>query len=98
MIPHITHLQFAVLAALAQGEEKPGKYIRHILAAKGQVFSGPGFYQMMARLEKAGYLMGRYDQQMVDKQIIRERKYALLTAGYQALNETREFYRAEITE
>jgi len=64
-LPEITHLQFSVLAFL-RSDEQPGKAVREQLAGLGLKRSGPAFYQLMARLEDAELVDGRYDQKIVE--------------------------------
>ena len=90
-LPRITHLQFSVLASL-QGGEQPGKKIREQLGALGMRRSGPAFYQLMSRLEDAGLVEGRYDQRVIDGQIIKERCYSISAAGVAEWEATRDFY------
>ena len=92
-IPDITHLQFLVLGILRAGE-RPGRFVRRALARHGIARTGPAFYQMMARLEDAGWIDGFYTQEVVDAQIIKERRYRVKPAGVRAWNSTRDFYAA----
>ena len=96
-MPVVTHLQFLVLGLL-RGGERPGRYLRRALAKRGIARSAPAFYQMMARLEDAGFVEGAYDQKIVDGQIIKERRYTLAPAGDQAWTSTRAFYTEAIAE
>lgn len=90
-LPAITHLQFLVLGALADGEQA-GRHLRALLQTFGVKNSGPAFYQMMARLEEAGYVEGWYAQQVMDGQHLKERRYRLARPGQRAHDETRAFY------
>jgi DNA-binding PadR family transcriptional regulator len=90
-IPSITHLQFSVLAYL-QGGERSGKSVRGQLGDLGMRRSGPAFYQLMSRLEDAGLVAGRYDQKVIDGQIIKERFYTVSEEGLDAWTSTRDFY------
>jgi DNA-binding PadR family transcriptional regulator len=90
-IPEITHLQFLVLGML-RGGERPGRFVRRALARHGIDRTGPAFYQMMARLEDAGFVTGEYDQKIVGGQIIKERRYTLTSRGDAAWTTTRAFY------
>lgn len=90
-LPPITHLQFSVLAFL-HGGEQAGKSVRRHLADLGMRRSGPAFYQLMSRLEDAGLVRGRYDQQVIDGQIIKERRYTISDEGLRAWQATRDFY------
>lgn len=89
----LSQLQFLVLGTLLQGE-RLGREIREDLQRFGIKRSGPSFYQLMSRLEEADLAKGRYQQNIVDSQIIRERTYRLTAAGrrawddYRSLNET----------
>ena len=90
-LPEITHLQFLVLASLLDGEQS-GRFLRLKLDEIGERKSGPAFYQMMARLEDAGLVRGRYEQKIVEGQIIKERRYRVTAAGHAACNQVYEFY------
>lgn len=90
-IPQITHLQFSVLGFLQSGEPA-GKEVRAHLRDLGMRRSGPAFYQLMSRLEDAGLVVGRYDQKVVDGQIIKERRYMISDEGRDAWRATRDFY------
>jgi DNA-binding PadR family transcriptional regulator len=96
-VPRITHLQFLVLVALRAGE-RPGRYIRRVLARHGVRRTGPAFYQMMARLEDAGLVAGAYDQKVIGGQMIKERRYTLTASGESAWSATRAFYSDAIEE
>jgi len=96
-IPEITHLQFLVLGMLRGGERR-GRHVRRALARRGVERTGPAFYQMMARLEDAGLVIGEYEQKIVDGQIIKERRYALTPRGDAAWTSTRAFYSDAIEE
>jgi DNA-binding PadR family transcriptional regulator len=90
-LPSLSHLQIAVLGALVGGELK-GREIRGELKQARVTHSGPAFYQMMARLEDAGFVAGWYEQKVVAGQIIKERRYRITPAGRRAWREARDFY------
>ena len=90
-IPRLSHIQFLTLIFLSKGM-LTGRELREALAGSGVRRSGPGFYQIMARLEDAGFVAGRYQQEIVDGQIIRERCYRATAIGRRACAESREFY------
>ncbi len=90
-LPELTHLQFAILACLMHGEQS-GQHVRDELAKLRYRKSGPAFYQLMARLEDAGFVAGRYEQKTIDGQPVKERRYKLLAGGQRAYNATIEFY------
>ena len=89
--PKLTHLQFSILGYIAGGAAS-GKEIRAALKRDGMRRSGPAFYQVMSRLEDAGWVKGDYRQQVIDGQIIRERFYDLTPAGTRAQRLSAEFY------
>jgi DNA-binding PadR family transcriptional regulator len=90
-IPQLTHLQFLVVSELLRGEKR-GRDLRARLRAENVRQSGPGFYQMMAALEDAGFVAGRYEQEVIDGQIIRQRHYKVNPTGKKAWQESRDFY------
>jgi DNA-binding PadR family transcriptional regulator len=90
-LPPITHLQFLVLEALTGGEQA-GRDVRAMLWAHAVKSSAPAFYQMMGRLEDAGFVEGWYDQKLVGGQNVKERRYRLTRRGERALADTRAFY------
>jgi DNA-binding PadR family transcriptional regulator len=91
MLPEITHLQYLILATLQDGE-LAGRALRTLLATAGHGMSGPAFYQLMARLEDAGLVQGRYRQTVVEGQALKERVYTITGQGSRVREETRNFY------
>jgi DNA-binding PadR family transcriptional regulator len=90
-IPELSHLQFLVLAQLIAAD-RTGRQIRAGLKPYRVRQSGPAFYQMMARLEKAGLVSGWYTQEVIDGQIIKERNYRVTAEGRRAWRESLRFY------
>jgi DNA-binding PadR family transcriptional regulator len=90
-IPKLSHTQFAVLSVLME-EPASGRRLRGCLAELGFRQGGPAFYQLMARMEDANFVVGSYDQKIVKSQIIRERHYRITAVGRSAWNDTRQFY------
>jgi DNA-binding PadR family transcriptional regulator len=90
-LPAVTHLQVLVLEAVRDGDAI-GRDLRDRLAAHGVRSSAPAFYQMMGRLEEAGFVEGWYEQKLVAGQNIKERRYRITRRGRRALDETRAFY------
>lgn len=90
-LPELSHLQFCVLAHVAE-RDRTGREVRHELRALRVRQSGPAFYQMMARLEKAGLITGWYTQEVIEGQIIKERNYRATAQGRRALQESLRFY------
>lgn len=92
-IPRLTHLQFLVLGLLGGGEQ-PGRTLRDTLAAHGARRTGPAFYQLMARLERDGLVVGRYEQITANGQAVTERRYTITPQGARLWTESRDFYAA----
>jgi DNA-binding PadR family transcriptional regulator len=92
-LPRLTHLQFLVITEIARGAAR-GHDLRGRLRTAGVRQSGPAFYQMMSALEDASYVTGRYEQQIIDGQIIRERHYKVTAAGKKAADASTSFYRS----
>lgn len=90
-LPSLTHLQFLVLGTL-RGGERPGRLVRRTLADYGVRRTSAAFYQMMARLERAGLVEGWYAQVTVGDQAVTERRYGITPAGTRAWARTRRFY------
>ena len=95
--PRLSHLQFLVLGTLLH-HERLGREIREDLRHFGIKRSGPAFYQLMSRLEDAELVEGRYEQSIIDSQIIRQRTYRLKAAGRRAWNDCRRFTETVIAE
>src|SRR4051812_40061641 len=91
-LPLLTHLQFLVLGHLMGCDELSGRALREKLAESEVHRTGPAFYQLMARLGDAGFVEGRYDQKVVDGQILKERRYRITGDGVAVLDEVRDFY------
>jgi DNA-binding PadR family transcriptional regulator len=90
-LPTLSHLQVLVLECL--GTHKiSGRELRNLLAKNGAKKSGPAFYQLMARLEDAGFVEGEYSRKIVEGQIIKERWYRVTGQGERALQHTLDFY------
>ena len=96
-LPPLTHLQFLVLGILREGLQL-GSQVREELAAHGVDKSGPAFYQLMARLEDGGLVIGRYDIIDVDGQRLRQRAYRITATGHRAWDTSRDFYLAAIRQ
>lgn len=90
MLPTITNLQFVVLCELTVGE-KAGHVIRAALAKEKIKKSGPSFYQLMARLEKAKLVKGWYEKKTIKNQVIRERRYKITSKGRSAVRSFKAF-------
>jgi DNA-binding PadR family transcriptional regulator len=90
-LPSLTHLQYLVLGVL-RVEEQPGRVIRQALAGFGVRRSGPAFYQLMARLEKAKLVEGWYEQVAVGDQAVTERRYRITAEGGRLWTRAHAFY------
>ena len=93
LLPQLSHLQVRVIECLG-ANKCSGRELRDLLAAKGTKKSGPAFYQLMARLEEAGFVQGEYSQKIVEGQIIKERFYRVTGQGERALQQTLQFYQS----
>jgi DNA-binding PadR family transcriptional regulator len=90
-MPSLTPLQFLVIGSLLAGEQR-GSAVRQELARHRVRRTAPAFYQMMARVEDAGWVTGFYRQRVEDGQLLKERWYRITAAGTRAWTETRDFY------
>jgi DNA-binding PadR family transcriptional regulator len=90
-LPTLTHLQFLVLGVL-RAEDQPGRAVRQALAAYGVRRSGPAFYQLMARLERARLVEGWYEQITVNDQAVTERRYRITPEGQKLWAKAQRFY------
>ncbi|WP_010586321.1 hypothetical protein [Schlesneria paludicola] len=94
-IPSLTHLQYAVLCSLMEGTCS-GKELRELLAKGGASQSRPAFYQLMARLEEAGFVGGKPVQKIVEGITVTERQYKITAPGKRAVSETKAFYVSDL--
>ena len=91
-IPTLTHLQFAALSELIPGEISGADH-REVLRARYRIRKSlPAYYQLMSRLEDAGFVKGFYRVEAVGEHTARTRWYRILGTGVRAINETRSFY------
>jgi DNA-binding PadR family transcriptional regulator len=90
-VPEITNLQFMILGWL-MNESQSGHALRAKLATEGVSRSAPAFYQLMARLEDAKLVVGRYESRSVAGRMIKERSYKIDGKGIRAWESARDFY------
>ena len=90
-LPPLSHLQFLALGVILASDE-PGRAIRDVVADYGVHRTGAAFYQLMARLERDGLIVGWYEAIVVGDQTVRERRYRITAAGTRAWRQTRAFY------
>jgi DNA-binding PadR family transcriptional regulator len=90
-LPALTHLQYLVLGVL-RAEAQPGRVLRKALAAYGVRRSGPAFYQLMARIERAGLAEGWYEQVQAGDQSVTERRYRITPEGARLWGDAHRFY------
>jgi DNA-binding PadR family transcriptional regulator len=95
-IPKHTHQQFAVLDTLLNEGELWGRDLRAILKSQGYGSTNASFYELMDRLEKAGFVDGRYEERNVLGQLFKERKYKVTGLGQHARNEVASYYAARL--
>ena len=90
-LPALTHLHYLVLGVL-RSEEQPGRVLRQALASYGVRRSGPAFYQLMARIERARLVEGWYEQVTVGDQSVTERRYRITREGVRLWADAHRFY------
>ncbi len=90
-LPALTHLHYLVLGVL-RSEEQPGRVLRQALASYGVRRSGPAFYQLMARIERARLVEGWYEQVTVGDQSVTERRYRITREGARLWADAHRFY------
>lgn len=90
-LPEVSRLQFLVLGTLLKGAVA-GRAIRSQLDDYGVRKSGPGFYQLMARLEDAALIEGWYESKRGKGRMVRERHYRVTAQGRVAWTESSEFF------
>jgi DNA-binding PadR family transcriptional regulator len=93
-LPPLSSLQFSVLTALLAAPRN-GRELRRALRERGVRRTLAAFYQLMARLEDAGFVEGWYEQEVIRGQLIKERHYRITAAGTEAWQATRKFYAGE---
>ncbi|EGF27380.1 PadR family transcriptional regulator [Rhodopirellula baltica] len=89
-IPEITPLQSLVLGVLSKNAAS-GKEIRQELQSRGAKKSLPSFYQLMSRLEEAGFVTGSYKLISVNGKNVRERTYKITGQGRKVLQHSLDF-------
>jgi DNA-binding PadR family transcriptional regulator len=92
-MPDISPLQFLALGMLLGGEQS-GRALRAEAKRFGVRRSRAAFYQFMARLERSGFVVGRYEVVEGGDQRVTERRYAITAAGRRAWHEARAFNEA----
>jgi len=92
-VPRISALQFLALGILVAGE-RSGREIRRIARTFRLERTAAAFYQMMARLERDGFVEGWYHQIHVADQAVTERRYRITPLGHRAWSRARAFYHA----
>lgn len=92
-LPDITHLQYLVLSELFN-KERAGRDIRASLLASGVKQTAPAFYQLMARMEDAGWIEGWYEQKVIDGVGVKARWYRIVGKGRRVAEAVEAFYAA----
>jgi hypothetical protein len=90
-LPDLTHLQMLLIEVLG-ARRMSGKELRAALKQVGVNKTCPAFYQLMARMEQAGFVAGDYEDKSVDGVPIRERFCRLTGHGSKSYDATRRFY------
>ena len=90
-LPELTGLQFLIIETIG-GKKMLGAELRERLKEHKVHKTGPAFYQLMARLEDAKLVEGKYEQKVIDGQIIKQRCYRVTGLGDRTRHATLEFY------
>jgi hypothetical protein len=90
-VPELTRLQFLIIETIG-AKKMLGADLREQLKRHKVRKTGPAFYQLMARLEEAKLVEGWYEQEVIEGQIIKQRRYRVTGLGEQARRETTQFY------
>src|SRR5262245_23184936 len=90
-VPDLTNLQFLILGELLD-HDRSGRDLRATLEEYGVLKSSPAFYQLMARMEDAKLVEGRYEPKVVEGHTVKERFYRITGSGSVAWEAAREFY------
>lgn len=98
-LPPISHLQFAIIDALADGREHSSQDLRAQLWVAENLPTFAAFYQLMARMEKSGLVSGHYD--LIHQPLsngtdhwVKIRLYAITPKGQLSRVETLNYYKA----
>jgi len=91
-LPQLPPLQFLILAFLVRQDELSGRDMRELLAQSGAKSTAPAYYQLMARMEDAGFVEGWYSQKQIEHQVVNERRYRITASGRDAWKSTGDFY------
>jgi len=94
-LPPLSSLQFVVVGSLLDAPRN-GRDLRRALRQAGVRRTLAAFYQLMARLEDAGWVEGWYEQEVIRGQLIKERHYRITPAGRAAWQATRRFYLGDV--
>jgi DNA-binding PadR family transcriptional regulator len=89
-LPPLTHLQFVVLSMLVGDSRRSGHFIRARFAEDAIPIVKPAFYQLMARMRRAGLIDGKLFGPVNGAQEVR---YRATAAGRKAYDATAAFYR-----
>ncbi len=89
-LPKISHVQFAILAALIGGP-MTGRELRKVLKEEGALRSGPAFYQLMARMEGGKLVKGTDERVEIKGYPVTQKRYRVLAGGRSAFSGTLAF-------
>lgn len=87
----LSQKEFHVLSVLINAEAS-GRELHTSVNAEVNRISGPGFYKMLARLEKAGYVEYRTEKVEVNGHKVREHRYSITGAGQSVFHDTARYY------
>jgi DNA-binding PadR family transcriptional regulator len=97
--PSISVVQAVILQLLAEAAEwtdqktgtAPGHELRKRMALEGIKKNGPGFYQIMGRLEDNGYVKTSDSTIIIDKKVYKQKLYQITRSGQRVLDQYRHF-------
>jgi DNA-binding PadR family transcriptional regulator len=97
VLPSVTHLQFLVLDIVkAHAKGLSANDLREALLREGQAYSGPRFYQLLARLEASGWIDSWSQHFAVGGGTVERTYYRITSKGKSAWDVTLIFYRTRI--
>lgn len=97
-LPDITDHELVALRVLWEQKNCPGRAIRDRLKLEGDTKTQVAFYRMMARLEKAGYVTGVYDDRNVEGFTLKQRLYTITANGKKAFQSKLSFVASQIPD
>ncbi|MEZ5952174.1 MAG: hypothetical protein R3C12_23890 [Planctomycetaceae bacterium] len=93
-IPQITHFQFLVLDLLARNSGSvPAQTLKNNIESFVPFYNGPKYYQLMKRMQIAGYVSSRSNCIEVAGSEVTRTFYSITPLGFSVRDKTISFYR-----